>query len=418
MRIAVVGAGIAGLVASHVLSRRHQVTLFEAEATAGGHANTVAINDNGRQRPIDTGFIVFNRENYPLLTRFFEYLNVPSSQSDMSFSVSCDKSGLEYSATSMNAFFSQRENLIRPTHWKLLADILRFNLRAEHWLRERDDGQLTVAQFLRECPLGKSFAAHYFFPLGSSLWSCQPHQFEQFPIKFVIEFLKNHAMLQVRHRPQWLTVAGGSRCYVNTVIFQLPSGSVRLQKTVDRVVPTKDGVDVFWNGSNSAEFDEVVLATHADTSLNLVDNADEEEKEALGSFPYQDNQICLHTDTQVLPKNRSAWASWNYRISDDVTKAANITYNMNMLQGIESDKTFCVSLNQLDALDPEKVIYRTTYRHPVFQPGRDQIQSQHSRFLRRRGVSYCGAYWGYGFHEDGVRSALSVCQAFDMDPAF
>ena len=418
MRIAVVGAGIAGLVASHVLSRRHQVTLFEAEATAGGHANTVAISDNGRQRPVDTGFIVFNRENYPLLSRFFEYLNVPNHQSDMSFSVSCEKTNFEYSGTSMNGFFSQRQNIMNPKHWMLLADILRFNSQAEHWFRERADPQLTVAQFIRECPVGKSFAEYYLLPLGSSLWSCHPRRFERFPMKFVIEFLKNHAMLQVRHRPQWLTVAGGSRCYVNAVTSQLPAGLLRLQKRVDRVVPRKGGVDVFWNGSNSAAFDEAVLATHADTSLDLVDKADEEENEALGSFPYQDNQVCLHTDTKVLPRNRRAWSSWNYRISNHSNKATSITYNMNMLQGIESDKTFCVSLNQLHALDPQKVRYRTTYRHPVFQPGRDHIQSQHSKFVRRRGVSYCGAYWGYGFHEDGVRSALSVCQAFDVDPEF
>ena len=244
MRIAVVGAGIAGLVASHVLARRHQVTLFEAEATAGGHANTVAINDNGRQRPIDTGFIVFNRENYPLLTRFFEYLNVPNHQSDMSFSVSCEKTNFEYSGTSMNGFFSQRQNIMNPKHWMLLADILRFNSQAEHWFRERADPSLTVAQFIRECPLGKSFAEYYLLPLGSSLWSCHPRRFERFPMKFVIEFLKNHAMLQVRHRPQWLTVAGGSRCYVNAVTSQLPAGLLRLQNTVDRVVPRKGGVDV------------------------------------------------------------------------------------------------------------------------------------------------------------------------------
>ena len=413
MRIAIVGAGISGLTAAHVLSRRHDITVFEASDYAGGHTNTIEVSEGSRTLAIDTGFIVFNRFNYPNLCRLFEQLGVDSRDSEMSFSVHCERSRLEYNGTNLDKLFANRINVVRPQHWGMLADILRFNREAPRGLTNGLDDSVSVEAYVARKGYGRAFVEQYLVPLGASLWSCDARKFKHFPIRFVIEFLNNHGMLQVNGRPIWKTVSGGSYRYVSLLIHRFRD-RIRLNSPVFGVQRGSSGVRIVLQDGRSESFDEVILATHADQSLRLLNDADAEEQELLRCFPYQENEAVLHTDETLLPDRRKVWASWNYRIPASEQDHISVTYNMNMLQGLESDKTYCVSLNQAGGIEPQRIIRRIRYQHPLFTRGRSGAQACHAALIRRRRISYCGAYWGYGFHEDGVRSAKSVCEAFDM----
>ncbi|MGB0722588.1 MAG: NAD(P)/FAD-dependent oxidoreductase [Gammaproteobacteria bacterium] len=415
LNIAVIGTGISGLGAARMLSERHRVTVFEANRYVGGHTNTIEVVEatptGHRLLPVDTGFIVFNERNYPLLTDLFRRLGVEARDSDMSFSVHDEASALEYNGTSLNALFAQRRNILRPSFWGMVKDILRFNREAPVALKTLDD-QVPVETWARFHGYGDAFLNHYLLPLGGSLWSCDGATFARFPMRFVIEFLHNHAMLQVDGRPQWRTVVGGSRSYIAPLIRPFMD-AIHLQTPVTRVRRVGRRVEVH-TAAGVQHFDEVVMACHADQALALLEDPDADEREVLEHFPYQVNEAVLHTDTARLPDRPLAWASWNYRIPASPRDTVSVTYNMNMLQGLDSDKTYLVSLNQADAVDPHHVIRRITYEHPLFTPGRLQAQARHGEFIRRNGVSYCGAYWGYGFHEDGLRSGLAVAEAFDL----
>jgi predicted NAD/FAD-binding protein len=414
MKIAIIGSGISGLTAAYQLHRQHDVHVFEANNYIGGHTNTILVNDNGKDIPVDTGFIVFNEHNYPNLCRLFETLGVASRDSDMSFSVCCEKTGLEYNGTDLNRVFSQRKNLFNPKFLIMLKDILRFHKHAPGVLHGGLDDITTVAEFARQNAYSESFVENYLVPLGASLWSCPADRFRQFPIRFVLEFLDNHCMLQVDNRPQWKTVVGGSYQYIEPLTNGFRD-KIYLNKAVSAVTRNNGKVDVHFSDNNVETFDEIILATHANTSRRLVRNIQADELAFLELFDYQANEAVLHTDTSILPTKQRTWASWNYRIPAEESQHASVTYNMNMLQGIESDKTYSVSLNQTRMIDPEKIIKRILYHHPVFKPGRNTAQSQHHLMIRKEGISYCGAYWGFGFHEDGVKSALSVCDAFNAE---
>ncbi len=413
MKIAVVGTGISGLTAAYMLHREHDVHVFEANDYIGGHTNTILVKEGNKQIPVDTGFIVFNKTNYPNLCRLFDVLNVESRESDMSFSVHCEKSGLEYNGSDLNRVFSQRKNILNPEFWRMLKDIMRFNDESPAALRNGIDDTVTVAEFAKKNKYSEKFIEYYLIPLGASLWSSPAAQFRKFPIKFVLEFLDNHCMLQVNDRPQWRTVLGGSYQYIEPLTKGFRE-KVYLNKGVSRVTRKNNQVELLLSDATTELFDEVIMATHADTSRRLVENIEPEENNMLELFKYQYNEAILHTDTSILPDNKRAWASWNYRIPATENSHAAVSYNMNMLQGIESEKTYSVSLNQSDQIDSDKIIRRIHYYHPIFQPGRDLAQSQHDKLIRRRGISYCGAYWGYGFHEDGVSSALAVCATYDQ----
>ena len=417
MNIAVVGAGVSGLVCALGLGRYHSVTVFEAANRPGGHAHTVDVHDGSSSIVIDTGFIVFNFAHYPLLSALFDSLGVSSQPSDMSFSVRCDVTGFEFSGSNLNTFFAQRSNLLRPEGWRLLKDILRFNRDGKKSLEAGLEDQITVGDFARQYGYSDVLLDRYLLPLGGALWSCDTRTFRSFPMRFVLEFLRNHAMLQIGSRPVWRTVTGGSRHYVERIAQTLGS-RLCLNRPVTQVLRSGKNVKLLFDEGGSEVFDEVVLATHADTSLALLAEAEEEERELLGTFPYQDNEVCLHTDTRVLPRTRRAWASWNYRIKKDVRSGTCVTYNMNKLQALESTQTFCVSLNQRKDLRPDSILHKEIVRHPLFVPGRDEAQARHAQMIRRRGLSYCGAYWGFGFHEDGVRSAALVCDAFGVERPF
>jgi predicted NAD/FAD-binding protein len=416
MKIAIVGTGIAGMTAARILSRRNDVTVFEAGSYIGGHTNTIRVSEDSRELAVDTGFIVFNERNYPNLCRLFDELGVQSRDSDMSFSVHCDKTGLEYNGTDLNALFVQRRNLLSPRFWGMLTEIVRFNREAPARLAAGMDDSISVDDYATMNGYGRRFVEHYLAPLGASLWSCDARRFRRFPMRFVVEFLQNHGMLQVNGRPVWKTVVGGSNQYVGPLVAPFRD-RIHLNTPVTAVRRGPVGVELTLDGGHRERFDEVVLSCHADQSRDLVADMDSDEREILAHFPYQMNEAVLHTDTRLLPDRKLAWASWNYRIPAVEEESASVTYNMNMLQGLESSKTYCVSLNQSGNIDPSRVIRRIDYEHPLFTPGRDQAQASHGAFVRRRGISYCGAYWGFGFHEDGVRSALAVCEAFDMSLA-
>ena len=412
MRIAIIGSGVAGLTSAHTLSPAHRVTVFEASGYLGGHTNTVDVREGDRTIPVDTGFIVFNQPNYPNLCRLFAQLGVEARDSDMSFSVRCERSGIEYNGSDLDSLFVQRRNLARPSHWRMLADILRFHREAPAELQGALSDSVTVKGYLSTRRYSDAFRQRYLLPLGASLWSCSAARFSNFPMRFVIEFLHNHRMLQVDGRPVWKTVVGGSREYVRKLVSSL-NADIRLNTAVKAVRRRGGGVDVQSASGDVERFDEAILACHADQSLSLLQDADGLEHDVLVRFPYQPNEVVLHTDTRLLPSRKKAWASWNYRIPAHVRSNVSVTYNMNMLQGIESERTYCVSLNSSSQIERSKIVRRLRYDHPLFVPGRSEAQRHHGELIRRRGISYCGAYWGYGFHEDGVRSALNVCAAFD-----
>ena len=416
MKIAIVGSGIAGMTVARLLARRHDIAMFEAAHYVGGHTNTIRVAEGVKTLAVDTGFIVFNEPNYPNLCALFREIGVESRESDMSFSVHCEKTGLEYNGTRLATLFAQRRNLMRPSFWRMLAEILRFNRDAPIALRHGIDDTVTVAEYIEQNGHGDAFVEQYLVPLGASLWSCDPGGFLRFPMRFVIEFLSNHAMLEVDGRPTWRTVLGGSDAYVGPLTAPFRN-RIYLNTPVTSVTRVRAGVELGFDGGRRQRFDEVVLACHADQSLRLVTNPDADESEILGHFPYQMNDAVLHTDTSVLPDRPKAWASWNYRIPTEAVDHVTVTYNMNMLQGLQSNMTYCVSLNQTARIDPRKIIRRIGYEHPLFTPGRDHAQASHPALVRRRGISYCGAYWGYGFHEDGVRSALAVGDSFDVSLA-
>ena len=414
MRIAIIGTGISGLTTAYLLHRHHDITLFEANNYIGGHTNTVTVDDGKRTLPVDTGFIVFNSLNYPNLCKLFDAIDVDSRDSDMSFSVHCEKSGLEYNGTDIKRLFTQKRNIINPKFIGMLKDILRFHKHGPAALQEGLNDSITVNEFTKQHNYSESFIENYLIPLGASLWSCPAARFRDFPMRFVLEFLDNHCMLQVNDRPVWRTVKGGSSEYIKPMTNGF-FDQIHLNTPVAAVIRHKSEIEVQLQNGEQRYFNEVILACHADQSLRLIQNPEEDEQTILSQFEYQDNDTVLHTDTKVLPEKEMAWASWNYRIPQIANGHVTVSYNMNQLQGLDSEQTYCVSLNQSDKIDENKIIKRFNYHHPVFKPGRDNAQSQHSQLIRRRGISYCGAYWGYGFHEDGVRSALSVCDAYGQE---
>ena len=408
-RVAIVGAGISGLVCAYLLNQRHDIVVYEAGDYIGGHTNTIDVETEHGAIPVDTGFIVYNESNYPLFTRLLDQLNVESLPSMMSFAVSCERSGLEYNGSSINQLFAKRSSVFSVGHWKMIRDIARFNRDAER-LQEEGDA-ITVAEYVRENNFSDSFLEHYLIPIGASIWSCPSGTFRGFPIRFVIDFLRNHGMLQINDRPEWRVIKGGSRQYI-APLTQPFRDCIQLNTPVSRVERDGDGVTVSLHSGAAERFDQIVLACHSDQALRLLDEPSELEREVLSAFPYQRNETVLHTDESLLPKRRRAWGSWNYRIRSDSSDAVAITYNMNMLQSISSRTQYCVTLNETDRIDPSKVIRRFHYHHPIFTLERDAAQARHEELVRNNRTSFCGAYWGFGFHEDGVRSAIRVAEHF------
>ncbi len=415
MRIAIIGSGIAGMTAAHLLQEGHEVHLFEADGRPGGHANTVTVDLPGGPVAADTGFLVYNERTYPLFTRLLADLGVATHASDMSFSLTDLRSGLEWRATSLSTVFAQRRNLARRDFWAMLADVVRFNRLARRLLAEPAAGPTseagTLADLLAARRWSPSFLDWYLIPLGAAIWSADPGTFTQIPARTFAEFFSRHGLLGPGNQPAWRTVTGGSTRYVQAITEPLRNqGRLHVGTEVSKVRRQPGGVELLTPGG-PATFEHVVIATHSDQALALLGDPTNEERHVLGAMRYQPNRATLHTDTALLPANRRAWASWNYVRPDGPAHRATLTYYLNRLQGFDADRPVLVTLNRDEAIDPAKVVTHFDYAHPVVDRASVAAQS-HQRFLSAGAVSYCGAYWGYGFHEDGVRSALAVCERF------
>jgi predicted NAD/FAD-binding protein len=405
-----VGGGISGMLVARMLADDHEVHLFEAEGYVGGHTHTVDVKLDGEIYAADTGFMVFNDRTYPNFVRMLDLLGVPSRDSDMSFSVRCDRTGLEYQGGTLLGLFAQRRNLLRPSFYRMLRDILRFNREAPDLL-DREDDLSTLDDYLAKHRYSPQFAEHYLAPMGASIWSTPTGKFRQFPARHTVGFFRNHGLLQISDRPQWKTILHGAVKFVEALLWPLDD-RVRLNCPVDRVERHEDHVVVTPRSGESEIFDRVVLAAHADQSLAMLVDPSPAEREILGAIPYQANDIVLHTDTCLLPRTRRAWASWNCHIAASEQPSVTLTYNLNQLQGHRPPEPILETLNPTLAIDPEKVLDRMTYHHPVYSVQAIDAQRRYDEINGQRGTYYCGAYWGYGFREDGVCSALAVADCF------
>jgi predicted NAD/FAD-binding protein len=406
MRVAVIGSGISGLAAAWMLSRRHDVVLFEANHYLGGHTHTHDIELHGQRFAVDTGFIVHNPVHYPLLTRLFDELAVASQPTTMSCAVHNAASGLEYNATSLDTLFCQRRNLFSPRFWDMLRDLLRFYRIAPRLLDDDDGPGPTLGDYLAEHRFGDAFRDEHLLPMASALWSSPPARILSFPARYLVRFMANHHMLQLGGRPQWRTVRGGSRSYVDALRARWRV-EVRLGTPVTAVRRGPQGVEVEADGS-CERYDHAVLACHSDQALALLADADDREREVLGAITYQANDVTLHTDTRLLPRRRKAWAAWNAYLSADPHQPCTVSYCMNLLQRLDAPETLVVTLNHDAAIDPGRVLRRMRYHHPLYTPAMVAAQARKAEIQGRRQTWFAGAYWGWGFHEDGMRSAVEV----------
>ncbi len=410
MRIAVIGTGIAGMTSAYLLSEDHEIVVFEANDYVGGHTNTQDVSFNGHQYAVDTGFIVFNEKTYPNFVKLMKRLGVEWQNSLMSFSVQCEKSGLEFSPSSLNSLFIQRRNLLRPSFYRMLRDVMRFKKDSEALLQS-EDFELTLFDFLTEKSYSQAFIEHFIIPMGEAVWSADPVKFNEFPAHYFAQFFKNHGFLNVKDQPQWLTVKGRSRQYLKP-ITQAYADKIRVNCPVETIRRNPDGVEVTPRNQASEKFDQVVIATHSDQALSMLADPTDSEKNILGAIPYQPNHAVLHSDESLLPSKKAAWASWNYHIpKEDIGRVA-VTYDMNILQSIGAPEELCVSLNLSKAINPEKIHNEMHYHHPVYDPDSLAARKSHSEINGINRTYFAGAYWGYGFHEDGVNSALEVCKHF------
>lgn len=409
-RIAIIGSGISGLACAHELYSQVKLTIFEANDYIGGHTATKDIEVNGRHYAIDTGFIVFNDWTYPNFIELLDRLGVESQESEMSFSVRCDLTGLEYGGANLNSLFAQRRNLLKASHWQMLRDILRFNRQV---LSDLQTGEIQATQllgdYLLENGYGQTFIDKYLIPMGSAIWSASTRTMLNFPLLFFARFFANHGLLSVNHRPQWRVIKGGSRAYIEPLIKPFKD-SIKCACPVKRVIRTDSGV-IVETAEGQQVFDNVVFACHSDQALKLLSDPTLEEQALLGQIPYQSNQVVLHTDDSLLPKRKLAWSSWNYCIKREQQERAILTYNMNILQGIEAPETFCVTLNDTDNIDPAKILGRYEYAHPVFTPESVKAADHWDEINGNRRTWFCGAYWANGFHEDGCLSGFRVARS-------
>lgn len=406
MRIAIIGTGIAGMTAAWGLHREHEVTVFEANDYIGGHTHTVDVPLGGRTYAVDTGFIVYNDWTYPRFIELLDELGVASQPTEMSFSVKCEKTGLEYNGHNLNTLFAQRRNLLRPSFYRMIRDILRFNREAPQLLKD-DAPALTLGEYLSRNHYSQAFRNQYIIPMGAAIWSAEPEKMATMPARYFVQFFHNHGLLSVSHRPTWRVITGGSRAYAERLTAPFRD-RIRLSCPVAWVQRLAQQVQVKPLHGEVEPFDALIIASHSDQALNLLADPSPQERAILGAIPYQENDVVLHTDARLLPRRRLAWAAWNYHLTADARARAAVTYDMNILQGLDAPETFCVTLNYSAAIDPEKILHRFTYHHPVLNPQAVAAQQRHSEINGVNRTWYCGAYWGYGFHEDGVKSALSV----------
>lgn len=412
MKIAIVGSGISGLTCAYLLNREHDITVFEKNDYVGGHTHTHEIEYDGEELSVDSGFIVYNEWTYPNFIKLLDQLGVERQLTRMGFSVKSEKNNLEYAGHSLNGLFAQRSNFFRPSFMRILFSMRRFNAEARDDLGTLDP-QITLGQYLTSNNYPREFIQHYIIPIGAAIWSTVPKQMMDVPAVFFIRFFENHGLLQVVNRPNWWVISGGSKKYVEKMIYDF-KGKIRLSTPVKNVKRGIDSITVKFgsNGLEKENFDSIIFACHSNQSLAMLDSPSKQEEEVLSAIKYQRNDALLHFDDSILPKRKNAWSSWNYLLDEDPNRAVALTYNMNILQSLKSDRTFCVSLNSGDLIDRSKVIKHLNYEHPLFTLSSINAQGRKHEVSGKNNTYYCGAYWRNGFHEDGVISALDVCKDF------
>lgn len=412
-RIAIIGSGIAGLTAAHLLNREHQITLFEANDYLGGHTHTVPVTLAGKEHWVDTGFIVCNDRNYPNFLQFMAQLGVALKPTEMSFSVRNQVLGLEYNGHNLNTLFGQRRNLLRPEFYRLVRDILRFNRTARDALSDPESSRTTLDEFIGRHGFGAWLRDCYLLPMVAAIWSCSIKQAGDFPLAFFLRFFLHHGLLDIKNRPQWYVLEGGSHSYVEPMTRDFQD-RIRLQTPVTAVTRGSEGVEIRYQGLSEL-FDQVILACHSDQALSLLTDPTAAEHSVLSSLAYQENDVLLHSDASIMPRNRRCWASWNFSAGEQAMSAAPVvTYCMNILQGIQSAEPLLVTLNAADRIDPGRVIARFNYAHPVYSQASVEAQARRQEICGTDRIHYCGAYWYNGFHEDGVRSALDIGARFGV----
>lgn len=412
MKIAIIGSGIAGNTLAYHLHQQHDITVFEANDYVGGHTHTHDIALFGKQYQVDTGFIVFNDRTYPNFLQLLETIDVAWQPSHMSFSVRDERNGLEYNGTTLNSLFAQRSNLFKPSFYRMIRDILRFNKTALELLE--DGSEITLGDYLAKGQYSEQFIHQYIVPMGSAIWSTDAEQMMQFPARFFVRFFHHHGMLTVNNRPQWRVIKGGSHAYVEKLTADFKS-KIKRNTPIESVRRLKNSVKIKPMNQAEQSFDYVFFACHSDEALAMLGkDATQAEREVLGAIPYQENTIYLHYDRSLMPKRKLAWAAWNYHITDKPTGKVQVTYNMNILQGLQSPEPILVTLNHTDMINPAKVIKRLRYMHPLYTVEGAVAQTRHAEISGHNRTGYAGAYWRNGFHEDGVVSALAALKHFEQ----
>lgn len=407
--IAIIGTGIAGLTAARHLNRDHDIKVFERNDYIGGHTHTLDVTLEDKTYPVNTGFIVYNDWVYKNFNELLEPLNIKRTPTEMSFSVRDEVTGLEYNGRNLDTLFAQRKNLLSPRFYKMVRDILKFNKESiEDLDAGRIDETVTLSAYFKQKRLGKGFVDQYIIPMGAAIWSSGEADMLDFPALFFIRFFKNHGLLSVKNRPQWYVLDGGSRSYIAPLVEPFKD-SIVLNSRIKTVERTEDHVTLVFEDGHKETFDQVVFACHSNQTLALLDAPTEDETAILGAIPYSKNEVVLHTDESLLPTHKKAWAAWNYHLGADKTKPASLTYNMNILQRFsDAPVTFCVTLNHSDHINPDKIIAKFDYEHPVFNKASVGAQQKYPLIGNQNRSHFCGAYWFNGFHEDGVKSALRV----------
>ena len=411
MRIAVIGSGISGLSAAHYLSKKNKVDLFEKEDHFGGHSYTIDVKDNNNHVPVDIGFIVFNFKTYPNFVKFLNENGIEIEKSNMSFSVSVKETEIEYCGKGLLGIFSNKKNLLNLDFFKMFFEIIKFYKKSNN-LKNIEEN-LTLDDFLKREKMSKYFINYHIIPMVSAIWSMPPYEAKQMPLKFFLKFFQNHGLFNLKNRPQWYTIKNRSRTYVKKILDTI-SGEYYKNYRINKISRLSNGVKVYYGGNNEFfDYDKVVIATHADEALSLITDPTPEEKSILANFKYKNNIAIIHTDETLMPKNKKAWSSWNSSVNKENTSETSITYWLNLLQNLKTNKNIFLSLNPFLKIDPKKIISKVKFTHPYYDKEALENQNRLKNIQNKKNLLFCGSYFGYGFHEDGIKSSLEMIKSFN-----